>query len=141
MRRSNGHIKHFRMIIACIVEILFCTPCTGQVRLLLFRSLCAVKRTGLHSFGNALRIERTADDVVTYARQVTDSAAAYQNYAVLLQVVTDTGYIARCLKTVDEFYSCDLTDSGVRLLRRSRRNLGADASLLGRALIRSAFLQ
>ena len=65
------------------------------VRLFGFGSLCSVERAALHSLGDALSIERTADDVVTYTGKVTYSAAAYENYAVLLQVVADTGDIAR----------------------------------------------
>ena len=66
----------------------------GSLKLLLgsagLRSLSAVLGTSLHTLCNTLRVQRAADDVVTYTRQVLNTAATDQHNAVLLQVVTDT---------------------------------------------------
>ena len=70
--------------------------------------------------------------MVTYTGQVTYSTAADEDYRVFLEIVTNTGNVARNLKTVGQTNSREFTQSRVRLLRRGRRNFGADASLLGR---------
>ena len=90
--------------------------------------------------GNTLCIQRSADDVVTYTRQVTDSSAADQDNRVLLQVVSDTGNVDRCFQTVGKTYSRDLTKSGVRLFGGHRLDDGADASLLGSGKIDGSVL-
>ena len=102
---------------------------------LLLTSLSAVLGTALLTVCNALSVKRTADDVVTYTRQVTYTSASDENYGVLLQVVADTGNVGSSLKTVGKSYSGDLTERGVRLLRACGRYLGAYASFLGRRLI------
>ena len=101
----------------------------------LFAALCSVKRTTLLPVGNALCIERTADDVITHTRQVAHSSAANQDNGVLLQIVPDSRNIADSLHPIGEFHLGNLTESGVRLFRRGRINLGANASLLRRAEI------
>ena len=87
-----------------------------------------------HFFRYACTVEGTTDDVISYARQVSYSTTSYQNDAVLLQIVADTRNIDGTFHTVYKSYSCDLAERGVRLLRRSRRNGQAYASLL-RALL------
>ena len=59
----------------------------GELLLLGLRTLLTVLGTGLHTAIHTLGIERTADDVVTHAGEVLDTAAADQNDGVLLQVV------------------------------------------------------
>ena len=98
-------------------------------------TLGAVLGAGLHSLGDALRVEGTADDVVTHTGEVTHTAAADKHYGVLLQVVADTGDIRGDFDTVGKTYSGDLTERGVRLLRGSGTDRSADASLLRRVLV------
>ena len=99
-------------------------------RILFLRSLCAVFRTALLTVCNTLSIERTANDVVTHTGEVTYSSASDKNYRVLLKVVSDSGNVGGCLKSVCESYSGYLTKSGVRLFRACCRNLCANASFL-----------
>jgi hypothetical protein len=73
--------------------------------------------------------------VVTHTGEVTYSSASDKNYRVLLKVVSDSGNVGRCFKSVGKTYSRDLTKSGVRLLRAGGGNLGANASLLRGRLI------
>lgn len=97
---------------------------------LLLRTLCSVLGAALLTVGDALGIQRSANDVVTDTGQVTNTASADQNDRVLLQVVSDTGNVAGSFHSVGQTDSRDLTKSRVRLLRRHGRNLGANASLL-----------
>ena len=53
--------------------------------LLIFRSLGAVLGAGLLSVGYACGIQRTSDDVVSGTRKILNTAAADQNYGVLLK--------------------------------------------------------
>ena len=109
--------------------------------LLLLRALGAVLGTGLHTAADALSIQSAADDVVTYTREVLDTAAADHHHRVLLQVVTDTGDVSGDLIAVGETDTGDLTKSGVRLLRGRGTNRGADATLLGRGEVGLLVLQ
>ena len=93
-------------------------------------SLCAVLGTALLAVCNALSVECTADDVVTHTGEVSYSSASDEYNRVLLKVVTDSGNVGGCLKSVCKSYSCDLSERGVRLLRAGCRNLCAYASLL-----------
>ena len=108
---------------------------TSRPELLLLGSLCAVLGTALVTVCNALCVQRTTDDVVTYTRQVTNSSASDQNDRVLLKVVSDSGNVGGCVQAVGQSYSCDLTKRGVRLLGAGGRYLGANASLLGGRLV------
>jgi len=102
---------------------------------LLLGTLSAVLGTALVSVRNALSIEGTANDVVTHTGQVTYTSAADKHYGVLLQVVSDTRNVNGCLESVGKSYTGNLTKCRVRLLRGSRGNLCAYASLLRRAVI------
>ena len=108
---------------------------------LFFGSLCAVLGTRLHASCNALGVKRSANDVVTAARQVTDSSSADQHNGVLLQIVSDPRDIGRRLQTVCQSHSGDLAERGVRLLRADGGDLRAHAPLLGRGQIRRAVVQ
>ena len=55
--------------------------------LLLLRALGAVLGTGLHTALHALSVQSAADDVVTNARKILDTAAAHEHDGVLLQIV------------------------------------------------------
>ena len=102
---------------------------------LFLRTLCSVLGASLLTVSNTLSIKSTADDMITYTGKVTDTAAADENYRVLLKVVTNTGNVCSCFHSVGKSYSGNLTKSRVRLLRCYGSNLGANASLLGRALV------
>ena len=104
----------------------------GELLLLGLRTLLTVLGTGLHTAIHTLGIERTADDVVTHAGEVLDTAAADHDHGVLLQVVTDTGDVSGDLVTIRQTHTGDLTKSGVRLLRGGGTNGGAHTSLLRR---------
>ena len=88
----------------------------SQLLLLGLRTLLTVLGTALHTTLNTLGVERTADDVVTHAGEVLDTAAADQNDAVLLQVVADTGDVGGNLIAIRQADTGDLTKCGVRLL-------------------------
>ena len=88
----------------------------------LFRTFRAVFRTRLSAFGNACGIERSANNMITDARQVSYPAASDENGTVLLQVVTFAGDVDSSFLLVGQTDSCNFTHSGVRLFRRSRRN-------------------
>ena len=94
-------------------------------------SLGAVLGTGLHTAVHTLGVQAAADDVVTNAGQVLNTAAADHDHRVLLQVVAHTGDISGDFVTVGQAHTGDLTQSGVRLLRGRSTDGGADASLLG----------
>ena len=102
---------------------------------LFLRTLCSVLGASLLTVSNTLSIKSTADDMITYTGKVTDTAAADENYRVLLKVVTDTGNVCSCFHSVGKSYSGNLTKSRVRLLGAGCGNLCAYASLLGRRLI------
>src|SRR6185369_14981912 len=65
--------------------------CSSAVSLLSrLRHLGAVLRAALLAVFHALRVERTAHDVVAHARQVLHPATADQHHRVLLQVMAFT---------------------------------------------------
>src|SRR5699024_7552855 len=103
--------------------------------------LGAVLGTALHTVGNALGIQSAADDVVTNAGRVLNTAAADHDHGVLLQVVANTGNISGHFVAVGQTHTGDLTESGVRLLRGGGTNSGAHTSLLGRRQVGLAVLQ
>src|ERR1700761_9435002 len=61
-------------------------PLRGMSALLLLRAVAAA---GLLAVAHALGVERTADDLVADAGEVTHPAAAHEHDRVLLQVVPD----------------------------------------------------
>jgi hypothetical protein len=88
---------------------------------------------------NAGGVKRATDDVITYTGQVLNTSASDQNGAVLLKVVTFTGNVNRTFLLVRKTYTCDLTHSGVRLLRRSR-GYGQTYAALLRAVVKNRTL-
>jgi len=100
-----------------------------------FRTLGAVFGAGLHPLRDALRIQSSANDVVTDAREVFDTAASDKDDAVLLKVVSDTGDVAGGFNPVAEADPRDLAKRGVRLFGRRGTDGRADASLLRAVLI------
>ena len=83
------------------------------VKLLLTRlgSLGAVLAAALTAAVNALSVEGAADDVVTDAGKVLDTAATDHDDGVLLQVVADAGDIGGTFETVGKTDTGDLTKS------------------------------
>src|ERR1700686_3833790 len=55
----------------------------------LLGSFCSVFRSPLLAVFYALRVERTAEDVIAHARQIFDAAAADHDHRMLLEVMTD----------------------------------------------------
>src|SRR2546427_491255 len=101
--------------------------------------LRAVLGTGLLAVLDALQVKGATHDVVTHTGQVLHTAAAHQNNAVLLQVVAFTTDVGDDLEAVGQAHLGNLTQSGVRLLRRRGVHTGAHAAAL-RAVFHSRAL-
>ena len=112
-------------------------PCAKNKRWGLFAGLAslgtlgAVLGTALHTAGNALGVQSTADDVITHTRQVLDTAASDHNDRVLLQVMTDAGDIAPNLHAIGQTDTGDLAQRRIRLLGGHGLDRCADTALLG----------
>src|SRR3970282_700333 len=91
-----------------------CSPVSSLGRL---RRLGAVLGAALLAVLHALRVERTAHDVVAHARQILHASAANQTHRVLLQVVALAADIADHLEAVGQPHLGALAQRGVRLLR------------------------
>ena len=96
----------------------------------LLRTFCAVFGAGLFSLRNACGIERAANDVVTHTGEIAHTAAANEDGAVLVEVVTFAGNVNGTFLFVRQADPRDLAQCGVRLFRRRGRNGKADTSLL-----------
>src|SRR6266581_7777071 len=96
--------------------------------------LRAVAAASLLAVADTLGVQRAADDLVTDAGQVPDTAAADQHDRVLLEVVAHTGDVGGDLDLAGQPDSGDLAQRGVRLLRRGRVDTRAHATAL-RALL------
>ena len=77
----------------------------------------AVTAARLFTTLNASRVERAADDVVTNARQVADTAAADKNDGVFLELVSFARNVNGNFFVVRETNARDAAKSGVRLFR------------------------
>src|SRR6201990_3388410 len=106
-------------------------PLRGISALLLLRSVTAAS---LLAVADALGVQGTADDLVTDTGQVAHPAAPHQHDRVLLQVVPDTGDVRGDLDLAGQPDPGDLTQGGIRLLRRGRIDTRAHAAAL-RALL------
>lgn len=115
--------------------------CAKPELLLFLSDFCPVLGAGLIPVGNALCVQRTADNVVTNARQISYPSAADQNHRMLLQVMPDAGDIDGCLQTVGQSHSCNFSHCGVRLFRAGGRDFRANASFLRRRLVDGSVLQ
>ena len=121
---SNGGIIWFRLrFLTCL------------------RTLSAVLRSALHSSVNALCVECSAYDMITYTREILYTSASDEDNAVLLELVSDTGNVSGYLIAVGESYSGYLTHSGVRLLRSCCSYCCAYSSLLGSCYIGRSLLK
>ena len=77
--------------------------------LFLLRSLGAVLGASLQSVSNACGIESSSDDMVSYTREVLNSAASDEYHAVLLEVMTDTRDVSGYFDTISQTYSGNLS--------------------------------
>src|SRR5947209_20356474 len=109
-------------------------------RLQLFRTLGAILRTALLPVLDALGVEDAAENVVTHAGQILDTAAADHDHRVLLKVMAFARDVADHLETVGQAHLGNLAKRGVRLLRRRGVDARADATLLRRLLQRGNLL-
>ena len=96
----------------------------------LLRTLSAVFASCLLSLRNACGIERAADDMISYAGQISYSSAADKHGTVFLKVVSFAGNVNRSFLLIRKTYSCDLTKRRVRLFGRSGGYRKANASFL-----------
>ena len=103
--------------------------------------LSAVLGTGLFPVRNSCGIEGTTDNMISGTGQVLYPAAANQNHAVLLQVVSFTGNIARNLDAVGKTYPGHLTQSRVGLLGGEGLYNSTHTTLLGSRCIRSLLVK
>src|SRR5690606_12408967 len=101
--------------------------------------LRAVLGTTLVAAIDARCVERTANDMVTDARQVLHTTAAYEHDAVFLEVVSFTGYVGRDFDLVGEADTRHFAQGRVGLLGRRGVDAGADATLEWVALERGCF--
>src|SRR3954465_6887583 len=99
-------------------------------------ALRAVAAAGLLAAAHALRVQRTADDLVADTGEVLHPAATDEHDRVLLQVVSHARDVRRDLDAAGEPDASHLAQRGVRLLRRRRVDARADAAALGAALER-----
>src|SRR6266487_318562 len=112
-------------------------PLRGMSALLLLRAIAAA---GLLTVPNALRVERTANDLVPDAREVLDPATTHQHDRVLLQVVADSWDVGGDLYLAGQPDPGDLAERGVRLLRRGGVDARAHATALRAALQRRSLV-
>src|SRR5439155_13211717 len=106
-------------------------PCEASALLLLRTVLAA----GLLAVADTLRVQRTANDLVTDTGEILHPAAADEHDRVLLQVVALTGDVGGHLDLAAQPNPGDLAQRGVRLLRRGGVHARADTAAL------RAFLQ
>src|SRR6202171_1332338 len=104
------------------------------------RTFRAVLRTALFTVLDALGIEDAAENVVAYAGQILDAAAADHDHRVLLKVMAFTRDVADHFEAVGQAHLGDLTKRRVRLLRSRGVDARANAALLRRLLQRRNLL-
>src|ERR671913_1777039 len=96
--------------------------------------LGAVAATGLLTVLPGLRVEGTADDLISATGEVLHTTAADEHDRVLLQVVTLTRDVGGDLDAATQTHAGDLAKGGVRLLRGGGVDAGANTASLGRTL-------
>src|SRR5206468_8624617 len=95
-----------------------------------------VLRASLLAVAHAGGVQRSADHLVTEARQVLDATAAHQDHGMLLEVVALAGDVGADLHAVGQPDARHLAQRRVRLLRRG----GVDARAYAAALRRGDLL-
>src|SRR5262245_51449429 len=98
--------------------------------------LRAVAAAGLLTVADTLGVQRTTNDLVPDAGQVTDPPATHQHDRVLLQVVADTRDVGGDLKAAHEPDTGHLAQGRVGLTRGSGVHARAHATTLRAALER-----
>lgn len=93
-------------------------------------ALSAVFGTALLTTGYTYGIECAADNVVTNAWKILNTAASDEDDGVFLQVMAFTRNVSRNFDSVGQAYTGYFTKSRVRLLRGSCVNSGADTTFL-----------
>ncbi len=93
----------------------------------LFRAVTAAR---LATAFDAGRVQGSANDLVTNAREVANAAAANKNDRVFLQFVAFARDVNGNFFVVRETNARDATKSGVRFFRLHRANQEADAAFL-----------
>src|SRR3954454_25083969 len=96
--------------------------------------LRAVTAASLLAVLHALRVERTADDLVADTGEVLHTTAAHEHDRVLLEVVADTRDVRRDLDAARQAHPGDLAERGVRLLGSGRVDTRAHTTPLGGSL-------
>jgi hypothetical protein len=70
---------------------------------------CPIFTSALFSISHAGTVEHTTDDMISYSRQVPDSATANSNSAVFLKVVVDARYVSCNFFAVGQSDTCDFS--------------------------------
>src|SRR5260370_25158846 len=98
--------------------------------------LRAVTTARLLAVADALGVERTPDDLVTYSGEVPHPAATDKHDGVLLQIVADARNVGGDLDLAGQPDAGDLAQRGIGLLRGGRVDARADPPALRAALER-----
>src|SRR6266849_1030259 len=89
---------------------------TPRLYLTFLLALRSVLRASLLAVRYAGGVERSADHVITHARQIFHTAPADQHNRVLLQVVADARNVSRHFNPIGQPYARDFPQRRVRLL-------------------------
>jgi hypothetical protein len=73
--------------------------------------------------------------VITHTGEILNTSATNKNYAMLLEIVSDSWNVSRNFDSVGKTYSGNFTESRVRLLRCGSLYGCANAALLWRILV------
>ena len=94
-----------------------------------FWAFGSVFRAAAPAAVNSSRVQLAADDVIPHARQIFHASAADHDHGVLLQIVPHARNIRGHFLAVGKPDTGDFPQGRVRLLRRGRGDLDADAAL------------
>src|SRR5215471_13059728 len=97
-----------------------------------FGAFGPIPGTPLTAFCNAIAVQCATDNMVAHARQIFHAPTTNKYYGVLLQIMPFTRNVSGYFQLVSQSHTCDLAHCRIRLFRRHRTHLGADATLLGR---------
>lgn len=99
---------------------------------LLLGALGTVLRSCLLASIDTEAVEGATNDVISNARQISNSSTAHEDDGVLLKVMTFAADVRRDFATVGESHSSDLPERRVGLLGSHGADLEADSASLGR---------
>ena len=103
---DNGFLDHHQSLF-----FPFRTLCGGFLYL-----LGTVPATCLLSTIYSGGVKRSTNDLITHARQVSNSSTANQHNGVLLQRMSLTGNVHSNFLSIGKSYPCDFSECGIRLL-------------------------